>query len=184
MPAKLKPVKKTKTKKRKKKTERQLAEIRLDALVKEIVLHRDNHCVCPPPVKGHTQVRTPGHLISRGKESVKWDLMNVHEQCSGCNARHEHYPEIFTNWFIGKFGQGGYMSLVERSYRVNKLTLDDLETLEFELTEIQKWQERTGRKPYFTQKQILSGEWNEQISRPNPKREGQPCILALHTSGG
>jgi hypothetical protein len=144
--------------KRKKKTPRQLAEIRLDKLVKEIVLMRDGGCVCPSPVKGHQTTRTPGHLISRGKESVKWDLWNVHEQCSGCNARHEYYPEIFTAWFIRKFGGGAYEELESRSYKVAKLTLDDLETLEFELTEILKWQER-GKKAYFTQREILSGEW-------------------------
>jgi len=164
MVEKPKPVKTKKPKRRKVKTPRQLAEIRLDALVKEIVLLRDGGCVCPPPIKGHTQIRTPGHLISRGKESVKWDLMNVHEQCNGCNARHEHYPEIFTNWFIGQFGQDQYMKLVERSYKVNKLTLDDLEEIEYQLTEIQKMVEFykiTGevKKPYFTQKQILDGTW-------------------------
>ena len=156
--SKPKPVKTKKPKKRKMKTPRQLAEIRLDALVKEIVLLRDGGCVCPPPVKGHTPIRTPGHLISRGKESVKWDLMNVHEQCNGCNARHEHYPEIFTNWFIGQFGQAEYMKLVERSYKVQKLTLDDLEELEFQLTEILKLT-TPERKPYFTQKEILDGTW-------------------------
>lgn len=158
MQPKLKPTKQAKPKKRKKKTERQLAEIRLDALVKEIVLLRDGRCVCPPPVKGHTQQRTPGHLISRGKESVKWDLYNVHEQCSGCNARHEHYPEIFTAWFVREFGRDAYIDLEARSYKIAKLTLDDLETLEFELTEILK----TSPKPYFTQKEILSGEWRKQ----------------------
>jgi hypothetical protein len=157
MPSKPKPTKQAKAKKRKKKTERQLAEIRLDALVKEIVLLRDDGCVCPPPVKGHTQQRTPGHLISRGKESVKWDLYNVHEQCSGCNARHEHYPEIFTAWFVREFGEQAYIDLEARSYKIAKLTIDDLETLEFELTEILK----QCQKPYFTQKEILSGEWRK-----------------------
>ena len=158
MVAKPKPVKTKKPKKRKMKTPRQLAEIRLDALVKEIVLLRDGGCVCPTPKKGHQPVRTPGHLISRVKESVKWDLMNVHEQCGGCNPRHEYYPEIFTNWFIGKFGQAEYMKLVERSYKVQKLTLDDLEELEFQLTEILKLT-TPERKPYLTQKEILDGTW-------------------------
>ena len=161
-----KPAPRIKVKKRKMKTPRQRAEIRLDALVKEIVLDRDGFCVCPPPVNGHTQQRTPGHLISRGKESVKWDLLNVHEQCNGCNARHEHYPEIYTGWFVSNFGKDEYLRLVERSYKIQKMTIEDLETLEFELTEIRKVQEfkRTigeSWKPYFTQKQILSGEWRK-----------------------
>ncbi len=163
MPAKPKPEKKIKQKRRKQKTDRQRAEIRLDALVKEIVLLRDGGCVCPPPIKGHTQIRTPGHLISRGKESVKWDLWNVHEQCNGCNARHEHYPEIYTHWFIQKFGGDKYMALVERKERITKLTIDDLESLEFELTEILRKQTNNPNwKPYFTQKQILNGEWRNE----------------------
>jgi hypothetical protein len=164
MPAKPKPVKQTKPqtkpKKRRKKTARQLAEIRLDALVKEIVLQRDGGCVCPPPLKGHRGGRSPGHLITRGKESVKWDLLNVHEQCASCNARHEHYPEIFTNWFIQRFGEIEYSGLVSRSYKVSKLTLDDLETLEFELIEVQKLM-TDGWKPYITQRELLSGEWRK-----------------------
>ena len=155
-----KPTKKAKGKPRKKKTPRQLAEIRLDAIVKQIVLDRDGGCVCPPPLDGvHKGGRTPGHLISRVKESIKWDLLNVHEQCAACNSRHEYYPEIYTDWFIRNFGGGKYTALVERSYKVSKLTFDDLETLEIELTEVQKWQEQTGRKAYFTQRQLLSGEW-------------------------
>jgi len=158
--SKPKPTKKDKPKKRKKKTPRQLAEIRLDLLVKQIVLARDNGCVCPPPIKGHSEVRTPGHIVSRVKESVKWDLFNVHEQCQSCNGRHEYYPEIFTNWFIQNFSADKYMRIVEDSYKVAKLTIDDLETLEYQLTEIQKYQERhTDWKPYYSQKDILTGEW-------------------------
>lgn len=157
-----KPEKKAKTKPRKKKTPRQLAEIRLDELVKQIVLARDNGCVCPAPEKGHSSVRTPGHIITRGKESIKWDLMNVHEQCQSCNGRHVHFPEYYTKWFIDKFGGDQYVELVERGYKVQKLTSENLEELEFELTEIQKWQERTGRKAYFTQRDILSGAWKEK----------------------
>lgn len=155
-----KPEKKVKVKKQRRKTERQKAELRLDALVKEIVLLRDGGCVCPPPIKGHTQIRTPGHIISRGKESVRWDLLNVHEQCNGCNARHEHYPEIYTNWFIGKFESESYKKLVERSYKIRKLTIEDLEELEFQLEEILKIQRGTNKKAYFTQNEILDGTWS------------------------
>jgi len=162
MAPKPKPTRKPKGRKPpKKKTSRQLAEIRMDGIVKQIVLIRDNGCVCPPPIKGHSGYRTPGHIVSRVKESVKWDLYNVHEQCQGCNSRHEYYPEIYTNWFIENFGAPAYMRIVSDSYKVSKLTIDDLETLEYELNEILKiLQGRPDWKPYFTQKQIMSGDWS------------------------
>jgi len=159
-PSKPKPEKRVKTKKRKSKTPRQLMEIRLDKLVKQIVVLRDGFCVCPKPENGHTDVMQPGHIISRGKEAIKWDLRNVHCQCSGCNMRHEHYPEIYINWYIETFGAESWAVLFNDREKVAKLTIDDLERLEFALTEIYKAQEAAqviGKvyKPYFTQKELL-----------------------------
>lgn len=52
------------------------------------------------------------------------------------------------------------MRIVQDSYKVSKLTMDNLEDLEYQLTEIQKYQERnTDWKPYYSQKDILTGEW-------------------------
>jgi hypothetical protein len=158
--AKPKPTKAPKGKKRKKKTERQLLEIRLDALVKEIVLQRDNGCVCPPPEHGHSRVRQPGHLFTRGHESIKWDLYNVHEQCSSCNGRHVYHTKYYRWWFVDKFGEDELNRLDRDARQSVKMSIDDLETLEYELTEIQKMME-DGWKPYFSQKDILAGRWKK-----------------------
>jgi hypothetical protein len=159
--AKPKPIKEVKVRKpRKKKSSRQLYERELDTLVRSIVIFRDKFCVCPPPKNGHSVVLQPGHLITRGKESVKWDLRNVHCQCSGCNLTHEFRPERFTNWYIQRFTADSYMTLVADSEEVCKMSVDELMELRSQLTEIHRCQlEDKLFKPYFTQKQILTGEW-------------------------
>jgi len=160
MPAKPKPLKadrKKSGKKRKKKTERQQLEIDLDNLVKAIVLERDGGCVCPPPENGHSRVRQPGHLFTRGHESIKWDLFNVHEQCSSCNGRHVYHTKYYRWWFVDNFGESELNRLDRDARESIKMSIDDLETLYIELIEIQKLQ--PALKPYFTQKEILSGAW-------------------------
>jgi hypothetical protein len=159
--AKPKPIKEVKVRKpRKKKTSRQLYERELDTLVRSIVILRDKFCVCPPPKNGHSVVLQPGHLITRGKESVKWDLRNVHAQCSSCNLTHEFRPERFTNWYIQNFNVDSYTKLVADSEEVCKMSVDELMELRSQLTEIHRCQlEDKLFKPYFTQKQILTGEW-------------------------
>lgn len=113
-----KPVKTIKIKRRKKKTNKQVLELKADRLVREIVLIRDRSCVCPPPKNGHSAVMQPGHLISRGKKSLRWDLRNVHCQCSSCNLTHEFAPERYTQWFIEEFGAEEYAQLVKESMMV------------------------------------------------------------------
>lgn len=141
-------------------TPRQRLEKRADTLVREIVLDRDGYCVCPAPIKGHSNVFQCGHLISRGRESLKWCLFNCSVQCSGCNARHEHYPEIYTAWFIRTFGTEMYLSLEQESYIVRKLSIDELEYLISQLDSIHRRQmDRPDWKPRFSQKEILDGSW-------------------------
>lgn len=155
-----KPVRALKTKKRKKVNSRTMLERRADTLVREIVLDRDGYCVCPAPKKGHTDILQCGHIITRGKESVKWDLYNTNAQCSGCNGRHRHYSEIYINWFVQEFDKFHLDRLVQDSYVVTKLKEYELEILISELTSIHRRQlDRPDWKPYFTQKQILDGSW-------------------------
>jgi len=87
-------------------------------------------------------------------------LYNVNEQCSYCNGRHEHYSHYYRWWFKEKFGEDEYNRLDRDAQQSIKMSLDDLEGLYMELIEIQKLQEaRPGWKPYFTQKEIISGKW-------------------------
>lgn len=173
MVAKPKPTKADRQKKRKKKTPRQLIIKDLDTIVREIVFARDAQSV-PLIYKtaldaqgayeytvNHSGIPQPGHVISRAKMGVRWDLRNVHKQDASDNLLHEFYPEVYNQWYIKTFGLDSWDELVNDSRPISKYSMDDLETLYFELTEIQKLQaSHSDWKPYFTQKQIMSGEWS------------------------
>lgn len=168
-PKPIKVVRARKGQKRKKASSRVLLERKADALVREIVLDRDGFCVCPAPHKGHGNAMQCGHLISRAKKSVRWDLINCSVQCNSCNFIHEHHPHFYTAWFLREFSQDEYERLIEESDEVRKINTDELEALISNLTSIRRRQlDNPKWKPRFTQKQILSGEWrNETTTRIN-----------------
>lgn len=140
----------------------------LNEVVKDIVLLRDGYCVCPSPTTGHGKRRDPGHLISRGKRSVKYDLRNVNEQCDSCNGLHENYPERYNNWFVNKFGVEAYNKLCADSDERADLSTVDLEEMLEQLRLIYARQlEDKAFRPRFTQKQILSGEWRRNLDGHN-----------------
>lgn len=164
-----KPVKVIKTKgckgKRKPKTPRQLLEIKADTLVREIVLKRDVFCVCPAPEKGHSKTLQCGHLITRGRESIKWDLWNCSCQCSSCNMRHSTYNgwHYYDDWFIREFGKEERLRITRDSYSIQKLTLEQLQILCNELTSIKARQEiDKDFRPRYTQSEILAGTWRKE----------------------
>jgi hypothetical protein len=70
-----------------------------------------------------------GHLIKRGKKSVRFNEFNCHCQCAGCNKKHNYYPEHYTLWFIQKHGQGAYDNLVQESKKVVNLKVTDLQEI-------------------------------------------------------
>ena len=168
-----KPVRIIKAKKRKKATSRTLLERRLDSLVREIVLDRDGLCVCPAPKKGHGNALQCGHLISRAKKKVKWDLFNCNVQCNSCNFIHEHHPHFYTQWFLREFGAEQYERVCKDSEEIGKGSTDELETLLSELTSIRRRQlDDLAWRPYFTQKQIQDGTWRNyerkiRVDMPN-----------------
>lgn len=167
-----KPTRKPKEKRRKKKTHRQIIIRDLNNLVREIVFARDEH---PVPlvykevleVNGvvqhtvnHSGINHPGHIISRKRKSVCWDLRNVHKQDANDNLLHNFYPDVYISWFIRQFGVDEWHGLETDSIKTRKYSMDDLETLYIELVEISKRQaENPLWKPYFSQKDILSGAW-------------------------
>ena len=170
-----KPSAKPNAKKRKKKTTRQLLVRDLDKIVREIVFQRDPSSVnliykvisnedgVVEPAINKSGVDQLGHIISRGKVSVRWDLRNCHKQDASDNLLHEYYPEVYTQWFIDGFGLDTWRNLVDDSRPVTKYSIDDLETLYIELVEIQKRQQSDPNwKPYFSQKQIITGEWRNE----------------------
>ena len=130
-----KPVKQAKRAKPRKTSERKKLIKQLDQAIREIVFKDDPHyCV----TCGKTERLQLGHLITRARYGVRWDLMNCHIQCAGCNFRHEFQPEIYTQWFICEYGAEKYIELCKRAETQGKYTIDELETMLMELTEQSK----------------------------------------------
>lgn len=136
----------------------------LDNVLRDIVLLRDGFCVCPSPIHGHGKKRQAGHLITRAKKSVKYDLYNVNEQCDSCNGLHENYPERYNNWFANKFGIEKYNEICREGDKTVDLSVVDYEQLYYQLRSIYECQQADRNfKPRFTQKEIMSGEWKLKI---------------------
>lgn len=132
-----------------------------DRIVKKILVIRDGMtCVCPEPKSGHSHIMQNGHLITRGKKSVRWDLWNTHLQCSSCNLLHEHQPERFTKWFIEEFGINRWMDLVERSSILWKPTEKNMDQviagLNSILIKLQTSQNLDKEEYYLSQRQIIN----------------------------
>lgn len=125
-----KPVKQAKRAKKRNTSERKKLIKQLDQAVRDVVFKYDPHyCV----TCGKTERLQLGHLITRARYGVRWDLMNCHIQCAGCNYRHEFQPEIYTRWFIQKYGEDEYLDLCHRAESQGKYTIDELETKLMEL---------------------------------------------------
>lgn len=93
-----------------------------DALVRTIIALRDKQCVTCYEREGlHV-----GHLFRRGKEMVRWHLLNVAGQCDPCNSRHNEHPEIYIERFVMTHGEAKYMALRELSQSSRKLSYIDL----------------------------------------------------------
>ena len=102
--------------------ERQRLIKRLDNVFSKYIRLRDKRCV----ICGTTENLQAGHLITRRCYATRWDEMNVFAQCRNCNYTHEYRPEIFTNWYIEKFGADKYQELVVKSKMVVKYKNADL----------------------------------------------------------
>ena len=111
--------------KRKNKSERLKLVDELNTVVSLIVRLRDGKCV---QCWALTRL-TCGHLITRSKYVVRWDLDNCHCQCSSCNLSHEYNPHPYTLWYIKKFGKDKYEALVKKSNTSVKFSDKDLREL-------------------------------------------------------
>jgi len=109
------------------KSERKKLVKKLDDVFSLYIRHRDNFCcfICGK-VKSISVVIQCGHLITRGKQSVKWDERNAHAQCRGCNLKHEYQPEHYNLKFIKKYGKAKYERLILESNIRPRFTNDDL----------------------------------------------------------
>ncbi len=90
----------------------------LDKLTSIKVVERDRKCfTC-----GKTYDLTNGHLFTRGFYIVRWDMLNCHAQCVGCNFRHEFDPSVYQLKFIEKYGLETYKELYRKAHRPNKFS--------------------------------------------------------------
>lgn len=88
-----------------------------DAVFSRFIRERDQwKCV----VCGSTERVQCGHLIRRGKHTVRFDETNCNAQCSRCNWKHNHFPEAYTIFFIQKYGFQAYIDLHVRAEQTPK----------------------------------------------------------------
>ena len=104
-----KPVKETKPKRKRGKSERRLLEDELWKLTADYVKARDGCCV----TCGATEGLTISHWIKAGKQIVRYDLRNCNCQCSTCNNTHNHYAYFYDNYMLKRWGAGVMLELTE-----------------------------------------------------------------------
>jgi len=114
-----------------KKTSRGALVRKLDKLVSEMVRVRDAKCV----VCGSTYMLQAGHLFTRTSYSTRWDLLNVHVQCAGCNFRHNGDAWPYTNWFIETYGKDKLVELHAKHRTIAKFKDWELQELYNQLKE-------------------------------------------------
>lgn len=89
---------------------------KLDKAMSMFIVNRDKSCfTC-----GSTQNLTNGHLFTRAWYSVRWDELNCHCQCVGCNYRHEFDPARYQLKFIEKYGLEAYKELYRKAHQTRK----------------------------------------------------------------
>lgn len=107
---------------------------KLDNLVSLYVRKRDKRCfTC-----GSLDKLGCGHLFTRAWYSVRWDGLNCHAQCWGCNFRHEHDPAAYQLKFIDRYGLEAYRELYRKAHTITKFS--DLRLKEL----INEFEERLG----------------------------------------
>lgn len=111
--------------KKRKKTKLKTLFKKAERLWSLYIRDRDKACV----ICGTKKNLTNGHLITRSKKSVFFDPKNSNCQCTSCNYKHEFNPEIYTAWFLNKYGLEEYNSLCQKSESIKKWTEDELLTL-------------------------------------------------------
>ena len=99
-----------------------------DNIISKYVRMRDKRCVTPS--EKCNNILQCSHLISRGKKAVRFDLKNCNCQCSYHNYLHRYEPQIYTRWWLNKYGEEAYNSLVERSLKLKKYKREELHAIQ------------------------------------------------------
>jgi hypothetical protein len=89
-----------------------------DAVFSLFIRRRDkNKCVLCNLTHRDVNIQC-GHLIKRGKMSTRYDEINCHALCSGCNYKDNFEPQHYIIWFIHNYGSKPYEDLVDKSKKL------------------------------------------------------------------
>lgn len=112
-----------------KKTERQKLVKRLDDVFSLYIRERDGYRCVVCGAKRPLHVIQCGHLFSRISHSTRWDELNAHAQCSGCNRYHEECFEPYRQVWVRLHSQEEYDLLYIKYRKTTKFTNADLRIL-------------------------------------------------------
>jgi len=112
---------------RHKKTERQKAEDLAWKWCSAYIRQRDgNRCVVCGRSAAEGHIMQAGHVFTRGAKAIKYNPINLHCQCSGCNYKHSIDPWPYYDWFIKKYGQEEFDKLRQMKNTTCKRSITDL----------------------------------------------------------
>lgn len=125
------------------KTPRQKIITKLDDVVRQILRKKypEICVVCgkktgwyhPKENTGGLQV---GHFVSRRFYALRWDLRNVHPQCSSCNFLHNNNPIPYTQFMLDYHGSHVIDELEAKRRHIAKYSIVTLHDLYDELLEV------------------------------------------------
>lgn len=70
--------------------------------------------ICGAP--GDRYSTDAGHLITSAREATRFDELNTHCSCKGCNIKHELDYEPYRRAFVEKYGEAVYDELYQHSF--------------------------------------------------------------------
>lgn len=113
----------------------------LDDLIRQIIKKRDSKCfTCGSDVEdiGYFSKENPlglqvGHYVGRKKYALRWNLKNVHAQCTFCNGKHRFDELPYTVALAEKYGKGIFKEFMYLRENHKSLNLGDLRDIKSEL---------------------------------------------------
>ena len=68
-----------------------------------------------------------GHFISRGHMNTRWDEMNNHAQCIGCNVFNHGKMDEYALFMVKKYGEGILEEMKKRKDTLRQWTIKEME---------------------------------------------------------
>jgi hypothetical protein len=113
--------------KRQTSSQRKKLENQLDKIVSLIVRLREPDCITPERCSGNL---TASHYYPRTRKAIRWDLRNIHTQCSAHNNRHNYNSSFYAEWMLRHYGKRDLLDLaVKANLLAYKWTVPELQDL-------------------------------------------------------